>query len=310
MRSTFIEFIEKQALVNKNLILVTADLGYGIFDQFREKFPDQFINVGVAEQNMIGISTGLAMVGLNPICYSLGNFPTMRCLEQIRNDAAYHDANLTIVSSGGGFGYGQLGMSHHATEDLGILHSIPNVQIFVPATKKETSLILDHQLSLPAIKYIRLEKSGPEINYINSDPMNDGYALYKQGSDILLVASGSILKECVEAANELNNMNISASVASLSIVKSLNPSHSIKLKQFISQFKYVISAEEHNRLGGIGTTIAEAMAESATNTKLVRLGLNDCFTSVVGDQNFLRKTYGLDHEAIIENALKLFNKKS
>lgn len=310
MRNTFIEFIEKQALINKKLILVTADLGYGIFDNFRKNFPDQFINVGVAEQNMIGISTGLAMVGLSPICYSLGNFPTMRCLEQIRNDAAYHDANLTIVSSGGGFGYGQLGMSHHATEDLGILHSIPNVQIFVPATKMETSLIFDYQSNLPAIKYIRLEKSGPEINYINSDPMKDGYAQYKQGSDVLLVASGSILGECMEAAKELDNMNIAASVASLSIVKSLDPAHSEKLKEFISQFKYVISVEEHNIFGGVGTTIAEVMADTATKTRLVRLGLKDCFTSVVGDQNFLRKTYGLDKVSIIENALKFFNKSS
>ena len=118
MRASFTEFCLAKAKNDPKFQLLTADLGFGIFDKLRELFPKNFINVGVAEQNLIGIATGMALTGLSPICYSIGNFPTMRCLEQIRNDAAYHDASIMIVSSGGGFGYKQLGMSHHSTEDI------------------------------------------------------------------------------------------------------------------------------------------------------------------------------------------------
>ena len=310
MRQNFVDFIEARAEADPHFVLITADLGYGMFDNFRVKFPDQFINVGVAEQNMIGIATGMAMIGMNPVCYSLGNFPTMRCLEQIRNDAAYHDARITIVSSGGGFGYGQLGMSHHATEDIGIMRPIPNTQIFVPATSAEIIAICDSYFEAPGVKYIRLEKSGPELTALNHAPLEDGFYRYAEGSDLLLIGSGSIISDCMQAAESLRSEGIEASVISLSHVKSANPAHRKALHDLASAHTLAITLEEHNIIGGIGSVMAEILAESDSQTKLKRLGMPDQFTTVVGDQAFLRGKYGLDKDAICAAAKAYFHPSS
>lgn len=310
MRHNFVEFIEARAKADPHFVLITADLGYGIFDQFRAEFPDQFINVGVAEQNLIGMATGMAMVGMNPLCYSLGNFPTMRCLEQIRNDAAYHDARITIVSSGGGFGYGQLGMSHHSTEDIGIMRPIPNTQIFVPATSAETIAICDQYFDADGVKYIRLEKSGPDLTALNPSPLEDGFYSYAKGEDLLLIGSGSIISECMGAAEALLHHDIHSSVISLSHVKSANPAHRQALQDMARAHKLVITVEEHNIIGGIGSVMAEILAESDGQTKLKRLGMPDQFTTVVGDQAFLRGKYGLDEAAICTAATTYFQTSS
>ena len=138
MRDKFIEIFSKLVKKNNKLILITADLGFGVLDNFAKTYTNNFINVGVAEQNMIGVATGLSKKGFNVFVYSLGNFPTIRCLEQIRNDAAYHNSNIKIVNVGGGFSYGQLGFSHHATEDLSIMRAIPEVNVISPFNEYET----------------------------------------------------------------------------------------------------------------------------------------------------------------------------
>ena len=121
------------AATDSRVMLITGDLGFGVMDNFRQRFPTQFLNVGVAEQNMIGVATGLALEGYTVFTYSIANFAFMRCLEQIRNDAAYHECNVNVVSIGGGFSYGALGVSHHATEDLAIMRSLPQVTVVAPA---------------------------------------------------------------------------------------------------------------------------------------------------------------------------------
>ena len=137
MRNAFLAALTTLAEKDKDIILLTADLGYGVFEEFESKFPNQYFNVGVAEQNMTGIASGLSLEGKKVVTYSIGNFPTLRCLEQIRNDACYHDANIVVVASGGGFSYGSLGMSHHATEDLAILRALPNISVVAPCTANE-----------------------------------------------------------------------------------------------------------------------------------------------------------------------------
>ena len=133
MRDIFIAELSKLAEENSDIILITGDLGFGVLDNFAECFPDQYLNIGVAEQNMTGVATGLALEGYKVFTYSIANFTTLRCLEQIRNDACYHDANVNVVSIGGGFGYGSLGMSHHATEDLSIMRAIPGLDVIAPS---------------------------------------------------------------------------------------------------------------------------------------------------------------------------------
>ena len=143
MRDFFIEELTKHATANPNIMLITGDLGFGVFDEFSRDLPAQFINAGVAEQNMTMVAAGMAIEGKKIFTYSIGNFPTLRCLEQIRNDVCYHDLDVCIVSIGGGFSYGQLGMSHHAIEDLSIMRAIPNLRIFVPGTLDDVGWAID-----------------------------------------------------------------------------------------------------------------------------------------------------------------------
>ncbi len=159
MRDDFINFITKQALEDSKVILLTADLGFGIFDTFRKVVPSQFLNVGIAEQNMTSIATGLALEGHKVYTYSIGNFSTLRCLEQIRNDICYHNQNITVITMGAGFSYGQLGITHFATEDLSIMRALPNMSIFVPSDSWQIDSIMPELIKIKTPKYIRLDKS-------------------------------------------------------------------------------------------------------------------------------------------------------
>ena len=165
MRDSFITELKKQAENNEKIILITADLGFKIFDDFKQELPKQFINVGVAEQNMTEVASGLALEGFKVFTYSIGNFSTLRCLEQIRNDICYHELDITVVSSGAGFSYGQLGISHFATEDLAIMSALPNMSVFVPADAWESTLITKYTVPFvspvifppPPFEYVTLE---------------------------------------------------------------------------------------------------------------------------------------------------------
>ena len=164
MRNSIVNYLYERVGQDKDIILLTGDLGFGVLDKCFERYPNNFINVGVAEQNLTGLSTGLAMMGKKVLTYSIGNFNTFRCLEQIRNDAAYHNVNVTILSVGGGFSYGQLGYSHHATEDYGVLGSLPNIDIYTPGCKLEAVKSVSEALKTNRVSYIRIDKS-IGINY-------------------------------------------------------------------------------------------------------------------------------------------------
>ena len=156
MRDNFLNSLTKLAESDKEIILLTGDLGFGVFENFEKNFPGQYFNVGVAEQNMIGLATGLALEGKKVVTYSIGNFGTLRCLEQIRNDACYHDVNITIVANGGGFSYGSLGMSHHTTEDLSIMRALPNISVVAPCTEHEASEATTAMITKGGVGYLRL----------------------------------------------------------------------------------------------------------------------------------------------------------
>ena len=297
MRTKFVEFCEARAAADPNFVLITADLGYGIFDRFRANCGSQFVNIGVAEQNLIGVATGDALTGGKPLCYSLANFPTFRCLEQIRNDAAYHEAQVTIVASGGGFAYGQLGMSHHATEDLGVLRCLPNVEIFAPATPTEAEMLMPYIFDRPSVKYVRLEKTGADAIHVNDHPLANGYFQYSDGADALILAVGGILEEALEARSMLLRDGIDATVVSLACFKSREPSHQQALTDLLLRFDRVLTMEEHNVVGGLGTVVTSALGKLQEPKHVVCLGMPDRYSEVVGDQKYLRAHYGLDAAA-------------
>ena len=202
MRDNFISALINLAENDKDIVLLTGDLGFGVFEKFESSFPGQYFNVGVAEQNMIGLATGLALEGKKVITYSIGNFGILRCLEQIRNDACYHDANITIIANGGGFSYGSLGMSHHTTEDLAILRALPNISVVAPCTANEAGEAITAMIMNGGTGYLRLDKTGAKNCFSNDSFVIGKSRRYKEGKDITLIATGSILGEANIASVE------------------------------------------------------------------------------------------------------------
>ena len=202
MRNSVVDHIYKKVKKDKDIILLTGDLGFGVLDKCFNDFPENFINVGISEQNLTGLATGLAMIGKKVLTYSIGNFNTFRCLEQIRNDAAYHEVNVTILSVGGGFSYGQLGYSHHATEDYGVLKSLPNIDIYTPGSKIEAIECLSEALNTNNVSYIRIDKSFyPDVYYKDLNTKIGVNEIIK-GQDNLIIGIGGVINEAIDASNE------------------------------------------------------------------------------------------------------------
>jgi len=298
MRDALLARISKLAESDKDIVLLTADLGYGVFEEFESKFPGQFFNVGVAEQNMTGIAAGLALEGKKVITYSIGNFPTLRCLEQIRNDVCYHELNVTIIAAGGGFSYGQLGMSHHATEDISIMRSLPNTTVVVPSTPWEAAEAIDALIKNQGVGYLRLDKSkGSQKN--NNDNFELGKALKissEDCKDVCFFVTGGIIDEVIEAAKLLNEFNISASILSIHTIK---PIDKTAIRDAINNTRLLVSVEEGNLIGGLGSAICEfCMDNQLIPGDFLRIGIDDELSSYVGDQFYLRKQHKLDSQNI------------
>lgn len=303
MRNAFLKSLTALAKNDKDVVLLTADLGFGVFEEFEALFPRQYFNVGVAEQNMTGVATGMALEGKKVFTYSIGNFPTLRCLEQIRNDAGYHDANVTIVASGGGFSYGALGMSHHCTEDIAILRALPNVTVVAPGTAWEAGEATKSFISHPGVGYLRLDKTQAD----DSDgAIGGGFEIglsrcLKEGNDITLIATGGILADVIKAAEMVMKEGIDCRVLSFHSVK---PIDKIAIEKAVNETNGIITIEEHNIVGGLGSAVSDVCMDLGVfPKKFKRIGLNDVYSSVVGSQVYLRKYYNMDSNAII-NAIQ------
>lgn len=302
MRNTFVKTLCEIAEDDKDVILITGDLGFGVLDKYWDKYPNRFINAGIAEQNMTSVATGMALEGKKVYTYSIANFPTLRCLEQIRNDAAYHNANLKIVSIGAGFAYGGAGMSHHATEDLAIMRSLPNVTVFSPGDPIETIEITKAANEINGTCYIRLGKGGEKNIHAKIDSFKIGKALkILEGNEICIFATGAILSEANKAAINLNSKGISTSLYSFPTVKPIDKEI---IEHCAKNHKCIISVEEHNVVGGFGSAIAEVLSEiEGKHAYLRKIGLQDIYSSVVGSQNYLRDYYDICSNKIEEVAL-------
>lgn len=301
MRNTFVKTICKIAEEDKDIILMTGDLGFGVLDKYWEKYPDRFINAGIAEQNMTSVAAGMALEGKKVFTYSIANFPTLRCLEQIRNDVAYHNANVKIVSIGAGFAYGGAGMSHHATEDLAIMRALPNVTVFSPGDPLETIEITKAAAKIDGTCYIRLGKGGEEKIHTKIESFEVGNAIkIIDGNQICIFATGAILSEAKKAATNLNNKGISTSLYSFPTIKPIDTEIIIECA---NKYKCIITVEEHNLVGGFGGSVAEVLSEiTGEHAFLIKVGLKDVYSSVVGSQSYLRNYYEICSKKIEEIA--------
>lgn len=299
MRDAFVKTLIEIAKQDRNVYLVTGDLGFGVLDSFRNQLPDQYINAGIAEQNMTSLAAGMAMEGKIVFTYSIGNFPTLRCLEQIRNDCAYHQANVKIVCVGGGFVYGALGMSHHATEDLAIMRALPDVTVMVPGDLMETVFATNAIYHHPGTCYLRLGRGGEKKIHQKIDHFHIGKAIQVQeGKKFVIFSTGAIFDEIIEANRLLKKQNIKPAIYTFPTVKPIDK-ETIELCS--RQYEFIFTIEEHNIIGGFGSAVAEVLAEmNKPNGRLIRIGLNDQFSSIVGSQKYLRDVYGVSAHKIVK----------
>ncbi len=298
MRDIFIKNLAKKMEFNKNIIVITADLGFGLFDEISSKFPENFINIGVAEQNMINVGTGLALEGYKVFTYSIGNFAFMRNLEQIRVNPAYHSLDLNIISNGGGFAYGPLGYSHHATEDIGIMRSIPNLTCLTPTFKEDVLGILEFTLTNNTPKYIRLQKLPIISNRLNQTFLNKP-TLQVLGKETAIICYGNIIENVFEALKNLSSPSIS--VYSINQVDPIVDENWIEI---LNKYEKIIIIEEHVENCGFGEAFSSLCFRLKKFPNLVKLNIGNKFETLVGSQKFLCNLNNLSVENIKKQIVK------
>ena len=302
MRDTFVRTLIALAKENPNIELITGDLGFGVLKPFWERLPDQFINAGIAEQNMTSAAAGMALEGKTVFTYSIGNFPTLRCLEQIRNDCAYHGANVKIVCVGGGFVYGSLGMSHHATEDIAGMRSLPGVAVLCPGDLVEAEEATKAIAKYPGTCYLRLGRGGEKRIHDHIDNFEIGKAIkIHDGEKIAIFSTGAIFEEVADAEAILAEHDIYPAVYTFPTVK---PIDRAVIARCAADFDMIVTVEEHNIVGGFGSAVAEVLAELPERARLLRIGIHDTYSSIVGSQKYLRSQFGLDSVGIATQVLE------
>jgi transketolase len=295
MRTAFINQLIEEASTNDKVFLLVGDLGFNVVEAFAQLYPDRFLNVGIAEQNMVGIAAGLSMEGYCVFIYSIGNFPTLRCMEQIRYDVCYHNMNVKVVAVGGGYAYGSLGVSHHATEELGMLRTIPNLIVCAPGDPFEAIAITRFSARHQSPVYIRLGKTGePNVHAGIPYALATGEILEaRKGKDTAIFSTGAMLKYVCDFVDE---NKITASVYSFPFVKPINDQ---KLLQILENYKQIITIEEHQLQAGFGSAILEKINDYSEQKhlnkppKVKRIAVPDIFINVAGSQEFLRLQAGL-----------------
>ncbi len=298
MRDTFVRTLLEIAKKDKNVYIVTGDLGFGVLKPFWKELPNQIINAGIAEQNMTSIAAGLAMQGKIVYTYSIGNFPTLRCIEQIRNDCAYHNANVKVVCVGGGFVYGSLGMSHHATEDIAMMRSLPDVTVMAPGDLVEAEYATKAIYEQQGTCYLRLGRGGEKRIHERLDSFDIGKAIeIQQGEKVAVFSTGAIFDEVNEACESLKEQGIVPTVYTFPTVKPIDKEVILKCAR---THKSIVTIEEHNLSGGFGSAVAEVLAEAdgGVKAKLIRVALDDRYSCIVGSQKYLRQQYCIDAKTI------------
>lgn len=292
MRAVFNKELLKIAKEDSRIHMILADIGYGEIEEFAETFPERFINCGVAEQNMTGVACGVAMEGNIAITYSIANFPTLRCLEQIRNDVCYHNANVKIVIIGGGMAYGPLGISHHSTEDLAILRALPNMVVLAPCDLKEAAAATHAMMAYEGPVYYRCGyKKEPDIYDSDMDFEIGKANTIKEGCNATVIFTGTIGYNCKLAVEALEKEGINCRLVSMHTVKPIDKQTIIKAAR---ETGAILTVEEHNICGGLGSAVAEVlMDENVSNIRFKRIALPDINVSKIGSQEWLREQYSM-----------------
>ena len=296
MRAEVISLVENYLRENSNAFFMTADLGYGALESIQLNYPLQFINAGISEANMILTATGLALSGNKVIVYSIGNFITLRVIEHIRNSICYHEADVMIIAIGAGFSYGQLGFTHHMTEDIAIMRSIPNLKIFSPADSQEAIAVTKLALKSKTPTYIRLSKFSSQIHKYSFELNFERGIEVFSGDEVCIFSTGEILLEAIDAIAHFKSKGINIGLISFPIIKPLPKQF---IYELINKYKVILTIEEGNLNGGFGSAINDIASNHISSTQIYRMGIDDQFANVVGDTAYLRKLFKISSENIV-----------
>lgn len=300
MRDRLSKCLVEAAQRDPRIILLTGDHGYALFDAFRQHCPDQYINAGIAEQNMIGMAAGLARAGFRPIVYGLSAFVPVRVLEQIKLDLAHDELPVLLLGDGAGFVYSHLGTSHQSTEDIACLRAVPNVTIFSPADAAELELCFDLALQHGGTSYMRIGKA--DRASIHVAPIADYHpgdlvpVRRQPDRDLSLIATGSMVSAATRIAKELAGAEVWS-------VPTLKPLNADQLADIASGTRTIVTLEEHSVLGGLGAAVCEILSERAP-TRVVRIGVDDRFSKLCGTYDYLLREHRLDDAAIMTRILE------
>jgi transketolase len=300
MRNAFAATITELADRDERIVVLSGDIGNRLFDAFKERHPARFYNCGVAEANMTGMAAGLALCGLRPFTYTITPFATTRVMEQIRIDVCYHNLPVTIVGTGSGLSYASLGPTHHSLEDVALLRALPNLTVVCPADVAEVRAVLKELLTISGPVYLRLGKKGEPVVHKEPLVMVIGRGItVRGGGDVCLLGLGNMVAPSLDAAALLEGRGLSAQVVSMHTVKPLDEE---LLSDTLDRFAVVAVVEEHSRIGGLGSAVAEWAAAQKWRTKarLLSLGTPDLFLAESGSQKYLRQRFGLTPVAIAE----------
>ncbi|HCS79090.1 TPA: 1-deoxy-D-xylulose-5-phosphate synthase [Patescibacteria group bacterium] len=305
MRKVFIQTLIELAKRDERIVLLTGDLGYTVIEPFQKSFPGRFFNVGVAEQNLIGIATGLAANDFIPFVYSIATFVTLRPYEFIRNGPVLHNLPVRIVGVGGGFEYGKSGKTHHAIEDIGLMRLQRGMNIFVPADSSQTKTILEETWDISGPTYYRIGKQEQTLGVLQGKFKVGTLQIIKKGTDIGIFVCGSLSLLAEQVFQKMNAVGISTLLA---VVASISPPPK-ELKRVISSFSLVATIESHQITGGLGSLVSETIVENGLKTRLLRFGISQPLDSITGSEEYLLNKYHLNEKFIVSRLVKIWKKK-
>ncbi|MBC8090293.1 MAG: transketolase [Phycisphaerae bacterium] len=295
MRTTFIKTLMELAETDSRIWLMTGDLGYSVLEPFAARFPNRYINAGVAEQNMTGMAAGIAASGGIVFTYSIANFPVARALEQIRNDVCYHNLSVKVVAVGGGLAYGAQGYSHHAVEDLAFTRVLPNMTVVAPGDPYETSALTKALVATPGPAYLRLGKAGEALVHSGELDLKLGQSItVRLGDDCTIFSTGGVLVEAVRAHTLLASEGIYARVISMPTVQPLDT-----LAVIDAAFRGPIVTIEEHGTGGLASAIGEALIDAGAPVQMKAIRLPQTPLSCAGSQEWLRAQYGVTAESVV-----------
>lgn len=306
MRNAFADELTALARNDQRIVLLSGDIGNRLFDAFKRVDKERFYNCGVAEANMIGVAAGMALSGLRPVTYTITPFTTTRCFEQIRVDVCYHHAPVIIVGTGSGLSYAELGPTHHSLEDLAIFRTLPGMCVLAPCDSHELRALLQAALQQDRPVYIRIGKKGEPAIYTQPPTLKIGKVnTLREGREVALLGTGTIMSEVIKAADLLHAQGISSEVVSFHTIKPLDTEF---LQDAVARFKLLVVAEEHGLIGGLGSAIAEWKVKHNITCTQLNFGTPDEFMHEVGSQGYARKKYGLTGENIASSIIKQLRK--